>query len=258
MIIRYKVTLHSKNGNVKHNIGYQLYGWLMERLPPKMCDLLHANNIAPLSQYFAYNASGGEYVWNITAFEDELAKNLLKVLKSEKTINLDTDNKKFLIGDISEDYVPSVKELMLNSQKLFEDSRQIKVNFLTPTTFKQNGRYVLYPTVQMIISNLANKWNSLNKDTLIDDEYALNRLTEGLEISRYKLQSAGFYLKGVRIPGFVGEIILKARLPEPLLEIAKLLLYFADYSGIGVKSTLGMGGALTAPAYKKCEGEVDI
>jgi|GEM_PF-640713 len=246
MISKFKISLKVESGSVQYNLGYQLYGALMERLPPNMCELLHRDGIAPLSQCFVYDRRAEEYCWQICAFDGILAESIRNVLQQQSTIRIESEGIHFSIQDIATERIASARELMLQAKEAFENASLIQVKFVTPTSFKQNGQYVLYPTVQMMVGNLVHKWNALNSDMVIEDEYAVNQIMEGLSIHSYKLQSANFTMKGIRVSGFVGEVLLKPRLSEPLLEIAKLLFYFANYSGIGIKSTLGMGGASTA------------
>ena len=76
----------------------------------------------------------------------------------------------------------------------------------------------------------------------LNDEDAFQVLLSGVHIVDYQLRTSRVSLKGVKIPGFVGSCILDAKLPLPLLELWNTLLLFADYSGIGIKTGLGMGG----------------
>ena len=66
-------------------------------------------------------------------------------------------------------------------------------------------------------------------------------LEEQIWIRDYRLRGARYAMKGQRILGFCGTIWVQNRLPVPLLEIWKILLLFANYAGIGVKTSLGMG-----------------
>ena len=49
-------------------------------------------------------------------------------------------------------------------------------------------------------------------------------------------------INGQSIPGFTGELTLKCRLDGFHLTMANLLLHFAPYAGVGIKTALGMGG----------------
>ena len=67
-------------------------------------------------------------------------------------------------------------------------------------------------------------------------------LCNGIRISDYNLRTTRFQLKENKIPGFIGNMRIDAHLSAPLLDIWKILITFSEYSGIGIKTALGMGG----------------
>lgn len=75
-------------------------------------------------------------------------------------------------------------------------------------------------------------------------------LQQGLHIVDYNLHTTRYLLKETRIPAFQGNVTIEARLAPPLLELWNALLSFASHGGVGIKTTLGMGGAAT-DFYKK-------
>lgn len=60
---------------------------------------------------------------------------------------------------------------------------------------------------------------------------------------RLHIEDRSISSKNVYIPAFVGKVTLDSRLPVPLAELWRAILLWADYSGIGIKTALGMGGA---------------
>ena len=68
------------------------------------------------------------------------------------------------------------------------------------------------------------------------------QISQGLQIVRYSLRSAIYYLENTRIIGYKGKITLIIRGPVELARLAGALLFFAEYAGLGVKTALGMGG----------------
>ena len=117
------------------------------------------------------------------------------------------------------------------------------LRFLTPTAFKQSGRYTIFPQEKLILQSLFARWNEVFPEYPLNDEDAFQALLSGIHITDYKLRTSRFLLKGVKIPGFLGSCTLDAKLPLPLLELWNTLLLFSGYSGIGIKTGLGMGGA---------------
>lgn len=118
-----------------------------------------------------------------------------------------------------------------------------EIQFLSAASFKQNGRYVIFPQEKLILQSLVNRWNSFCEEYPLCDPDALCMLESGIYIRDYTLKSVRYHLKNVYIPAFVGKVTLDSRLPVPLAELWRAILLWADYSGIGIKTALGMGGA---------------
>lgn len=70
----------------------------------------------------------------------------------------------------------------------------------------------------------------------------MEAMAVGLLCRRFQLRDRTFFLKGNAIPGFVGEMTLDNRLSGFHRELAGALLTFAGYAGVGIKTSLGMGG----------------
>ena len=88
------------------------------------------------------------------------------------------------------------------------------------------------------------KWNGCFPECPIEDEdgEGLQALAEGLSISHFHIKDRAYWLKGTPVPGFVGELTLSNQLDGFHRQLASSLLIFAQYAGVGIKTTLGMGG----------------
>ena len=73
------------------------------------------------------------------------------------------------------------------------------------------------------------------------DEETLNQLVEYSYISFHRLRSVSFPLQGKTIPGFVGQLTIRFKGPETLARYARMLFEFGEYSGVGIKTGMGMG-----------------
>lgn len=80
------------------------------------------------------------------------------------------------------------------------------------------------------------------EEVILDDEDMLRMLTEGVKINGYRLSSTTFRMKGQHIPAFTGTLRFHVRLAAPIQTIWNALLLFGAYSGVGIKTALGMGG----------------
>lgn len=76
----------------------------------------------------------------------------------------------------------------------------------------------------------------------MQDPDAEQAILQGVHITGYRLHTQRYDLKGSWVPGCQGSITLEARLALPLLELWNALLSLAPYSGLGIKTALGMGG----------------
>ena len=91
-----------------------------------------------------------------------------------------------------------------------------------------------------------NKFDSFAGNMSIKDEEVLNHLVRHTKLISYKLRSTFFHLEGIKIPSFTGEISIRINGPETLANLANLLIYFGNWAGVGIKTSLGMGAV-------KCE-----
>ena len=73
------------------------------------------------------------------------------------------------------------------------------------------------------------------------DEETLEALVEQSEIVRYRLQTIPFPLEKIKITGFVGNICIHVKGPETMARYIRMLLEFGEFSGVGIKTGMGMG-----------------
>jgi len=131
---------------------------------------------------------------------------------------------------------------LVKESYLKDGGRRLKVTFLTPTSFKQDGRYVIFPTVRLIFQSLMMKFDKSSSDMEVFGKDILETFENYTEITMYKLRSTYFHLDGTKIPAFIGDITITVKGPAQLVNLANLLLKFGTYSGVGIKTGIGMGG----------------
>ncbi len=119
------------------------------------------------------------------------------------------------------------------------------LRLLTPTTFKTEGRYAVFPTAALILYSAAAKWSALGLNASVEDEEALRQMEEHTAFTGYRLHSAYYGMKGVRVQAFTGSVTLSARGPEPMLHLFDMLMNGLRFTGLGVKTSPGMGGVET-------------
>lgn len=226
----------------QENLSYQMsslfHGVLMEMLPKEYGAYLHESQLHPYTQHL--ECRDREWYWVVSALNREAAEviiyeTLLPVQRiTVKKRNLEISVEKKRVEECA--YRELADEFYLS-----ESSRYIQVHFMTPTAFKQQGRYVFYPDLRCIYQSLMMKYDAAVRDEAMCDEETLEELYVNSEIRDYDLKSTRFYLEGVKVPAFIGKLTIRVGGTQTMTNFANLLFQFGAYSGVGIKTALGMG-----------------
>jgi CRISPR-associated endoribonuclease Cas6 len=207
------------DGRFSYSWGYAMYSAFLEQLNKEIANEVHNE--------FFFNQYITPSEWIINSEEDCIFKEKYFLHKHNTTIQL-----------LDKNITMCTEQEMADKYLVKEPyKRNIRLSFLTPTTFKQDGQYVLYPTKDLIMQSLTNKWNQQAKEFILED-----MIWDNCKISRYNLRSILYRLKGIRIQGFVGYVDLSFWGSESIMRIGNMICNYANYSGTGIKTTLGMGG----------------
>lgn len=238
MITRYEMTLPPTGDHPLYPASaYRLYAGLLETLPPDQARWLHDGGGRGLSQCLEYEKATGGYRWIVNLLEEETAACLAPHLEALEAVTVED----MTLPILRRDRETQTMENLLTCQPL---PGRICLTFVTPTAFRQAGRYAIFPQERLIVQSLAQRWTAVFPQCPLEDGDALEAMLTGLHIVDYNLRTTRFPLKGVRIPGFTGTCTLESRLPPPLHQLCAALLSFSRYSGIGIKTTIGMGAVL--------------
>ena len=216
--------------------AYAFYSCLLSLLPKETAGELHEQGETPISQCLYREQA--EPLWRIHLLNEETCSVFSTVLDSLRTLQLHAGEIRL---ELLEKETLTADELIQNARAI-ETARFCSLRFLSPTAFKQSGRYTVLPEKELILQSLLKKWNTVFPSFPLEDEDAFRMLSDGLRICDYNLHTTRFILKDNKIPGFIGSMRFDAHLSEPLMDLWKILAVFSEYSGIGIKTALGMGG----------------
>ena len=238
MLARLKMELETSE-DLDYKKASALQGVLLENIDKEYAGFLHQQQLHPYSQYICND--GEKKLWCVNTLNPEAYTNIIKKL-------VDTEFSSFIIKKGNVDVI--IKETSveaLTDEELLEEfntvqgSKTINIRLLTPMSFKQRGNYVALPDVRLIYQSMMNKYSMASEKLDMIDEDTLLQMTEHSVITKFKIRSVPFPLEGIRIPGAIGEFRIKISGSEIMARYARLLLRFAEYSGIGVKTAMGMG-----------------
>jgi CRISPR-associated endoribonuclease Cas6 len=229
---------------VDQKIGYyqssNLQGVLMEHINSDYASVLHGQKWNPYSQ----NITGKdeEVVWTIQTLNQEAYEKIIKPLEADAFTQFRLEKKDMTVKILDKKLKVRSKKELLEEFYQKPAERYLNIEFVTPTAFKSNGRYVIIPEPRYIYQSLMNKYSAASDGEMeMFDTETLDQLTESSEIAQYRLKSTGFPMEGVRIPSFKGELSIRIRGNDTMARYARFLVQFGEYSGVGIKTAMGMG-----------------
>lgn len=132
----------------------------------------------------------------------------------------------------------------LAAAQLLQDrgpGRRVSLWFQSPTSFQSRGMHIPVPLPNLVFGSLVDRWNTFSPITLSPDVRRFGE--EMVAMSHYRLESDVVVQKnGTPIIGSVGRATYSALGGDRYwLATMQMLADFALYSGVGVKTTVGMG-----------------
>ena len=239
MITQIKMTLEKESGGeaFRPEWAYRLYSECLREVPFAYGEKLHSNNVTPVSQYLKRN--GEKIIWTVNLLGEEAEKYLKPVFLEKQVYHIGPEIK---VVDQKVQTIADADSLL--AMAAGGSGGLHRLCFETATAFKSQGQYTNLLTIKLIIQSLIKKWNGCFPEMPIEDEdgQGMDALIAGLHCLDYQLHDQRYTLKGTCIHGAAGNIVIKNALKGFHKEFTDALLLFSGYSGVGIKTALGMGG----------------
>ena len=249
---------------VSPTMGSVLHGALMERLPADVAEFLHTERLRPYSQSVRYEKESGRTLWRIHTLTDELGQIFAAMLGAKQDIFLRQKGYAVRVQDFrcvwnfppngikTDGYAVRVQDFRCVAETddaaiadlyfLPEGApRGAEITFCTTTAFKRDGQYVLLPELYLIVQSLLARWSIFCPRVRMDEDGLAQQLDAAYQISQYALRTAGFSVDGHTLRGFRGTLSMRFTGTDSVRRILGMLMEFAPYAGIGIKTALGMG-----------------
>lgn len=225
------------NETLDYKQSSNLQGVIMEHIEEEYAEILHQSNLKPYSQCVV--KQDDKRIWYIRTMTQEAYKKMIIPLSQLNEFEI--KNGQIHVNIVRRNFETRAENELLKEFYEIPANRFLNLTFQTPTAFKSNGKYVFYPDIRMIYQSLMMKYTASSEEMDMIDEDTLEQLTQNSEIVRYHLRSMSFPLEGVNIPGFVGSIRLKIKGAGTMARYARMLMKYGQYSGVGIKTAMGMG-----------------
>ena len=201
-------------------------------------DFLHSMQYHPYTQFIENDNENS--IWHINLLDANAEKKICPIFDKKRSIKFDNSEEEINIID--------VEQIELSNQQLLLElsntnpERYVKIKILTPISFKSYNNYYYFPNIRLIFNSIINRFNKFFIDFTLDGTDVLNEIEENFIMSDYNIKTKNFYLERVKIKGFVGDITFRFNGTMQLANIGNLLLKYGEFTGIGIKTSMGMGG----------------
>ena len=229
-----------------------LQGVLMESIASDYAYTLHQSRVNPYSQC-ALGRSNTLLEWQISTLSARAYEQITQPLIQDSFAEFRLE-----AAGLS----ATVTGKTLEQMELSELSRtfyappaadRFRVNFLTPTAFKQSGEYVFWPDPRLVFQSLAQKYCAI-----VDDEEPSDGLVSefgrAIRLTGFRVASQRFAMGAARVPGFTGSSTFTVKGADTFASYIAALLRFGEFSGCGIKSSLGMGAIRVDPLPRSRKG----
>ncbi|OUO91767.1 hypothetical protein B5F40_02720 [Gordonibacter sp. An230] len=211
----------------------------MECVEPQWAERLHG---APFNSYSQYCVvEGSSLVWVVNALTGEAHEAIVERLLNAADLRIKKLDLPLAFGAPCRDEL-SRRDLV--DMVYTGDAQRFTLRFVSPAAFKSGGAYQNIPNMRLVYQNLLMHYGQVFDADHEADAGTVDYLVSRTRIVRYSLRSQGFALSGKNIPAFMGTMTVKVEGPQPLKGLAGMLFHFGRFAGIGIKTSMGMGGLL--------------
>jgi len=246
-----------EDGVINNYAGKKIHGWffkILKEADEEISKELHGNisdKSFTVSSFLGHNVSrpieirkGEEYTIRITLLEDRLFELFTNQIFETKMLdeNVRIEDVTFSVDGYTIDQMHKWSGFISEEElfKMDNTDNMIKMKFYTPTSFRIGDLHLRAPEPDKVFTSILrkfNKYSSIKIDEKISEKFKAIRIIEQ-DVFQKKV-----YFKDFFIQGFVGTVIFQIPDDKELLTAANVLSRFAFYSGVGYKSTMGLGQA---------------
>ena len=236
MLAQINMELESKELNI--NMASLFHGYLMENIDSAYAEYFHYNTTNPFTSCIFKDTKEDKFFWRVTTFSQKAYDMLMSYFSKGIPEKIYLKNKDLEIN------VKSFSIQKKSYEDLFlEATERKRIKLISPTSFKSNGITHIFPNISTLISGVIAKINQHSETAELEDKKIVSELLEKVYIKDYNLRTKIFHLESIKIKGFIGTMDLAIKGEDrTLANILNFLILMSEYTGLGIKTSLGMGG----------------
>lgn len=236
MLAQINMELESKELNI--NMASLFHGYLMENIDSAYAEYFHYNTTNPFTSCIFKDTKEDKFFWRVTTFSQKAYDMLMSYFSKGIPEKIYLKNKDLEIN------VKSFSIQKKSYEDLFlEATERKRIKLMSPTSFKSDGITHIFPNISTLISGVIAKINQHSETAELGDKKIIDELLEKVYIKDYNLRTKIFHLESIKIKGFIGTMDLAIKGEDrTLANILNFLILMSEYTGLGIKTSLGMGG----------------
>lgn len=228
-------------GKYNFNDGVYFHGWLMSQVSEEFADKMHQTGVNPVT--IVVYGKKNEVIFSVALLTDEAVAEVAGMLMDDTFTSFSlksTEQCDFKILRKVKENLES-KDLAQVFYQQDQAERLFQVNVMTPLAFKSNGTYYNLPDIRLFFQSIMKKYNAIFENTEHIDLDLLDEICSKVNLVNFRINSRRFYIHKAYINGFCGRLVFYCKGAETLSNYVAMLLRFAEFSSVGVKTSLGMG-----------------
>lgn len=233
----YQTDIYTDKANISDvysEMAVKIHGAVMKAIPQDYSRKMHTPSYHPFSIFVV--PIENDFIIRVSALCDE-AKIIPETLARKKSLRIYGMKNPLKI-------LKSESAKPLDAEKAYNyiSRKGCVITFITPATIKTKGRFSATPDISAYFYSTVCKYNEFEKEKISYDEFKEAFSCAVLE--EYQLGSVKYNVSGNIISGMTGYCrILFPKDEEQNILLRKVIAY-ASYSGIGGKTSMGMGGII--------------
>ncbi len=243
MLISQVIFLKLKKGNPESIKGNHVHGFFFKEIlasqSPELAEYLHiSNNPRPFSISYVYK-TGAIYWFRIASWMDEISQAVFSYFNSYDKIKL--NNCVFELVRTSTEPEESVWAGRCSEEDFVKKSMNTNTFWLehfSPTSFKSGDSHLPLPVPELIVKSV---FRQIPFELHTDSDFSM--LADLLQLKEYRIRSVYNRKNQGSIVSFEGKTRwqIDKRANQHEKEFILMLFNFVFYSGIGIKTSQGMG-----------------
>lgn len=248
-LIQFKLSMQCIESGYVAGIGgaecHGLFFSMLDKIDPQYATAIHRAPVKPFSigklggrgrreRGYFHLLPDNEYSFHLNSLDEECATILELMtgqIRPQHMFRLGTATCRWLKWEV-------VKKKDYPSIFATNKANKPSLRFISPTCFRSQGKSLLFPQPVHLFSSLESRWNRF-----AHEEIDLGNIDEQIMVSKYNLRTTYTMFNRYNQVGFTGQVGFSwhGRVSGEVKQQVNALLSFAQFSGVGYKTSMGMG-----------------